>query len=201
VQTFSCRRRLKAILAGLVFGLLLAGCTDHDVPGADKPWPKLSVFPNRPSVEETVLRRHKLHEQYGDLERALPEPVAQPARPPVDALRIAVIQFARAQAELDIDTRTVLAQVAAYAKQARANVLLYGYSSVSIELAAGGSANEAARNIAEARLRAVGLALAEDGVPIDRMKFIARGRSEPVYLETEPAGAAGNRRVEVWFTR
>ena len=189
------------LLPAFALGLLLAGCTDYDVPGAEKPWPKLSDFPDRPDPEETDQRRRKLYEQYGDFERALPEPVDRPAHPPADALKVAVIQFPRAGAELDEGTRDILSQVAAYAQQARANVMLFGYSSVSIELAAGGSANEAARNIAAARLRAVGVALAKDGVPVDRIRLIARGRLDPVYLETGPTGEAGNRRVEIWFTR
>jgi outer membrane protein OmpA-like peptidoglycan-associated protein len=193
--------RSIALFATLALGLFLAGCTDYDVPGGDKPWPKLSEFPDRPDPEETDKRRRKLYQQYGDLERALPAPMERPARPPADALKVAIIQFPRAGADLDEGTREVLAQVAAYAQQARANVMLFGYSSLSVELASGGSAREAARGIAEARLRTVGVALAEDGVPIDRLQLIARGGIDPAWLESNPAGEAGNRRVEIWFTR
>ena len=193
--------RAVMLPALLTLGLLLAGCTDYDVPGGDKPWPNLSQFPNRPDSGETDTRRRKLYEQYGDLARALPDPVERPARPPSDALKVAVIQFPRAEAELDVGTRDILTQVAAYAQQARASIMLFGYSSTNIELASGSSAKEAARGIAEARLRAVGVALAEDGVPIDRLTLVARGRADPLYFESEPTGEAGNRRVEVWFTR
>ncbi|MBE9557927.1 MAG: OmpA family protein [Proteobacteria bacterium] len=193
--------RLISLFATLALGLLLAGCTDYDVPGGDKPWPKLSEFPDRPDPEETDRRRRKLYQQYGDLERALPEPTERPIRPPDDALKVAIIQFPRAGADLDEGTREVLSQVAAYAQRARANVMLFGYSSLSIELASGGSAKEAARGVAEARLRAVGVVLVEDGVPIDRIQLIARGNVDPVYFESDPAGEAGNRRVEIWFTR
>lgn len=193
--------RFPPLFALLALGLFLAGCTDYDVPGGDKPWPKLSQFPDRPDPEETDKRRRKLYQQYGDLERALPEPAERPAHPPAGALKVAVIQFPRAGAELDGDTREILSQVAAYAQQARANVMLFGYSSVKIERVSGGGVKEAARGIATARLRAVGLALAEDGVPIDRIRFIARGNADPVYVESDPAGEAGNRRVEIWFTR
>lgn len=193
--------RFVTLLAALALGLLLAGCADYDVPGGDKPWPELSDFPDRPDPEETDRRRRKLYQQYGDLERALPEPAERPGRPPEDALKVAVIQFPRAGADLDKDSREILSQVAAYAQQARANVMLFGYSSLSIELAAGGSAKEAARGIAEARLRAVGAALVGDGVPLDRIQLISRGNVDPVFLESDPAGEAGNRRVEIWFTR
>lgn len=193
--------RSTAFPAVLVLGLFLAGCTDYDVPGGDRPWPTLSEFPERPDPAETDKRRRKLYQQYGDLERALPEPVERPASPPVDSLKVAVIQFPRAEARLDEGAKAILTQVAAYAQQARANVMLFGYSSMNIELASGGSAREAAQGIAAARLRAVGVALAEQGVPIDRIQLVARGNVDPVYLETEPSGEAGNRRVEIWFTR
>lgn len=194
-------KRFLPLCAALAAGLLLAGCTDYDVPGEDKPWPKLSDVPDRPDPEETDRRRRKLYEQYGDLERALPKPTEQPARPPDDSLKVAVIQFPRATAELDDGAREVLAQVAAYAQRARANVLLFGYASLKVEIASGASARESARNLAATRLRAVGLALAQNGVPIDRLRLVARGNVDPAYLETAKTGEAGNRRVEIWFTR
>ena len=193
--------RSTTLMAALVLGLFLAGCTDYDVPGGDRPWPNLSGFPERPDPAEIDKRRRKLFQQYGDLERAMPEPLERPARPPAGALRVAVIQFPRAEAGLDPKTADILSQVAAYAQQARANVMLFGYSSMNIELASGGSARESARDIAAARLRAVGVALAERGVPVDRIQLVARGNADPAYLETGPSGEAGNRRVEIWFTR
>lgn len=193
--------RVASLFGLLVLGLLLAGCTDYDVPGADKPWPKLSQVPDRPDPEETDRRRRKLYERYGDLERALPTPTEQPAGPPPGALQVAVIQFPRAEAVLDDGAKEILAQVAAYAQQARADVMLFGYTSLKVELVLGGSARESARNLAINRLRAVGLVLAENGVPIDRLSLIARGNLDPAWLETEETGEAGNRRVEIWFTR
>jgi outer membrane protein OmpA-like peptidoglycan-associated protein len=193
--------RFVPLAAALALGLFVAGCTDYDVPGGDKPWPNLSEFPERPDPEETDSRRRKLYQQYGDLERALPAPTERPGRPPEGSLKVAIVQFPRAGADLDEGTREILSQVAAYAQQARASVMLFGYSSLSIELASGGSAKEAARGVAEARLRAVGVALVEDGVPLDRIQLIARGNVDPVYFESDPAGEAGNRRVEIWFTR
>ena len=194
-------RHILSLGALLALGMLLAGCTDYDVPGQDKPWPKLSDVPSRPDAQETDERRRKLYEQYGDLERALPAATEQPAKPPADALQVAVIQFPRAGAVLDDDAREILTQVAAYAQQARANVILFGYASLKVEVASGASARESARELATARLRAIGVELAKAGVPIDRLKLVARGNIDPAWQETEPTGEAGNRRVEIWFTR
>lgn len=193
--------RFPSLLAGLALALFLAGCTDYDVPGGDKPWARLSDFPDRPDPGEIDKRRRKLYQQYGDLERALPNPTERPAHPPPGALKVAVVQFPRAGVELDADTMEILSQVAAYAQQARANVMMFGYASLKIEQATGGSIKEAASGIASARLRAVGVALAENGVPVERLQLIARGNMDPAYLETDLSGEAGNRRVEIWFTR
>lgn len=202
MPSVTAKFRFLSLSAACVLGLFLAGCTDYDVPGGNKPWPKLSDFPEqRPDVEETDKRRRRLYQQYGDLERAMPEPTLTPAQPPPGSLKVAVIQFPRGGFEIEPAGREVLSQVAAYAQQARAEVMLFGYSSQKVELAVGGSAREASRQLATARLRAVGVALAEGGVPVDRINLVARGNLDPAYLETESAGEAGNRRVEIWFTR
>ena len=180
---------------------LLVGCTDYDVPGGDKPWPKLNEFPTQPDVAEMAERRRKLFGRYGDYEKALPEPSTQPANPPKGALRVAVIQFPRAGVVIDEESLDVLSQVAAYAQQSRSGVWLFGFASQRIELASGGTAEESSRDVAARRVRAVAIALARGGVPIDRMKLITRGSTDPVYIESEPTGEAGNRRVEIYLTR
>jgi outer membrane protein OmpA-like peptidoglycan-associated protein len=188
-------------LAVLVLGLFIGGCAHYNVPGGDQPWPKLSHVPDRPNQDEIDARRRRLYQQYGDLERALPEVSEKPAHPPAGALKVAVIQFPRAGVKLDDRAREVLAQVAAYAQQARANIMLFGYSSLNLELASSGNIREAAKGIAAARLRAVGVELFKQGVPFDRVELIARGNHDPAYRESKPTGEAGNRRVEIWFTR
>lgn len=198
-RLLSSRNSLFASL--LLPVLLLAGCESYDVPGGDKPWPVLGDFPERPDPEEMDRRRRALYGQYGDLESALPAPAETPVFPPAGALQVAVIQFPRAAAGLDARALEVLAQVAAYAKQARADVMLFGYSSLQLELASGGNARQASQRLAADRVRAVGLALAEAGVPAERLSLIARGALDPAFAEESPAGEAGNRRVEIYFTR
>ena len=190
-----------AATLAIAAGLLVAVCTDYDVPGADKPWPKLSDFPERPDAQKMDERRRRLIGRYGDPADALPEPAELPERPPAGALKVAVIQFARAGQELDDAAMDVLVQVAAYAQQSRATVWLFGYASRRVELAAGGSARLASQSLSSGRVRAVALALIEAGVPADRIRLVARGARDPVYMETAGTGEAGNRRVEVYFTK
>lgn len=195
------RDLLRVIALALLPLALLAACTGYDVPGADRPWPKLNEFPQRPDQVALEKRRRQLIGQYGDPAGALPQPANLPARPPAGAVRAAVVQFGRGQAELDSLSRDVLAQVAAYAQQARATVWLFGYTSGRVELASGKSARESSQRLAGDRVRAVALALLDFGVPPERVELVARGRADPLFLETAPAGEAGNRRVEIYLTR
>ncbi len=89
--------------------------------------------------------------------------------PPGGALRVAVIQFPRAGILIDEESLDVLSQVAAYAQQSRSGVWLFGFASQRIELASGGTAEESARDVAAQRVRAVAIALARGGVPIQQM--------------------------------
>jgi outer membrane protein OmpA-like peptidoglycan-associated protein len=193
--------RLLAVALALSAALISAGCTDYGVPGADKPWPELSDFPERPDAEATDKRRRRLIGKYGDPEKALPEPTGSPARPPQNSLKVAVIQFARADRELDDRAIDVLNQVAAYAQQSRASVWLFGYASQKVELAAGGSARLASRKLASDRVKAVAVVLIRAGVPADRIELVSRGALDPVYIESAAAGEAGNRRVEIYLAR
>lgn len=181
--------------------VLVAGCTDYDVPGADRPWPSLSDFPERPDAEKMDARRRRLIGKYGDPADALPEPDESPNRPPEGALKVAVIQFARAGRELDDNAMDILAQVAAYAQQSRASIWLFGHASRKVELASGGSARLASQTLSSDRVSAVALVLIKAGVPADRIRLIARGAHDPVYMETDRTGEAGNRRVEIYLTK
>lgn len=191
----------RAIILGAMLFAPLAACTGYDVPGGDRPWPKLTEFPARPDQEALEKRRRQLIGQYGDPAAALPKPAESPARPPAGAMRAAVIQFDRGQTALDGPSRDALAQVAAYAQQARATVWLFGYTSVRVELASGKSARESSMALAGDRVRAVALAMLDLGVPPERFELVARGRADPLYRETAPAGEAGNRRVEIYLAR
>ena len=193
------RLTLIAIVATTAAGL--AGCTDYGVPGGDRPWPKLHDFPERPDEKTMDERRRRLLGQYGNLDEALPEPAVQPARPPAGALKVAVIYFSRADATLDENARDVLTRVAEYANKAGGAVWLFGYASAKLELTGGGSAFKAQRDLSGVRVREVALALAKSGVPVDKLQLVARGAYDPAYLETQPTGEAGNRRVEIYFAR
>ena len=200
VRSFLHHRLLAATLV-VAAAFLVPGCTDYDVPGGDRPWPNLSDFPERPDAEKMDEQRRRLIGKYGDPVNALRAPAEVPDQPPEGALKVAVIQFSRAGRDLDDNAMDILAQVAGYAQQSRATVWLFGYASRRVELASGGSARLASQTLSSGRVRAVGLALINAGVPADRIQLIARGARDPAYLETERTGEAGNRRVEIFFTK
>ena len=192
---------IRAAALPAILVSVLVGCTSYDAPGGDKPWPSLSDIPGRPDPMEVDKRRRRLLGQYGDAGAALPQVKALPAQAPAGALRVAIIQFPRADAEIDDPAREILRQVSDYANQAGAAVWLFGYSSMGIELVSAGSARESAETLAAERVRSVGVALIEGGVPADRLELIARGAAEPAWLEATATGEAGNRRVEIYLVR
>lgn len=192
---------IRAAALAAILVSVLVGCTSYDVPGGDRPWPSLTDFPGRPDPAEMDMRRRRLLGQYGDAGAALPQVKALPAQAPAGALRVAIIQFPRADAEIDDPAREILRQVADYANQAGAAVWLFGYSSMSIELVSAGSARESAEVLAAERVRSVGVALIEGGVPADRLELIVRGAAAPAWLEGAATGEAGNRRVEIYLVR
>lgn len=197
----SLRGVIRPVLGAAALLLSAAGCSSYDVPGADRPWPKLSEFPVSPDTAAMDKRRRQLMGWYGDPVSGLPQPRPEPADPPAGALQVAVIQFSRGGAELDDRAREVLAEVAAYAQQVRATVWLFGYASVHPELAAGGDPRAVGRALAAARATQVGAALVRQGVPPERLELVARGGVDPVYLEISATAETGNRRVEIHFAR
>ena len=78
-RIFLYRPALAATLAAAAM-ILVAGCTDYDVPGADRPWPRLNDFPERPDEQLMEERRRRLIGKYGDPAAALPEPAEYPDR-------------------------------------------------------------------------------------------------------------------------
>lgn len=192
---------MELTVAVLVAIMVVAGCSSYDVPGGDRPWPKLSDFPGRPDMAGMEARRRRLIGRYGDPVVGLPEPKAEPAAPPAGALKVAVVQFPRGNAEIDAAARDVIAQAAAYAQKAQATVWLFGYASVHPELTTGKAPRKTARDLASARVKQVAAVLLEQGVPFDRLQLVSRGGIDPAYLEISPTGERANRRVEIYFSR
>lgn len=194
-------RQISLIVAGTACFLLISACSKYDVPGGDRPWPKLSDFPARPDTVAMEAQRRRLIGQYGDPVAGLPDPKPDPAVPPAGALKVAVVQFKRGDTEVDVTAHDVLAQTAAYAQKARATVWLFGYASVHAERAGGKNRRETARALASARVKQVAAVLLEQGVPLERLELVSRGGVDPAYLEVSPAGEEANRRVEIYLSR
>lgn len=194
-------RGLLKVVFATALPVLLVSCSDVEVPGADKPYPKLADFPTDTSPEELDKRRRRLVGKYGDAAGALGKAQQRPSRPPEGALRVAVIQFEHAKFEVDNAGKDILSQVAAYAQQSRASVWLFGYGSRRIELVTGETPAAASRALAEDRAREVAVILVKEGVPADRLYLITRGASDPMFHETAETGVAGNRRVEIFLVR
>jgi len=113
-------------------------------------------------------------------------------------VQVATIYFGDGSAALSNLDRQVVRQVAAVARRTGGIVRIIGHSSVGAATADSRS-HDGNYKVSLKRAEAVATELRRRGVSGDQVKVIARGDSEPVYLETASTGAAGNRRVEVYL--
>ena len=127
--------------------------------------------------------------------RSLPAP---PAPTPAAGLGepLATIQFAVNSTNLDQRDIDILRQVADISAQSGAAVRVIGHASGGANTPAAQQANQ---DVSVARARAVANALIALGVPRQRLTFEGRSDLVPLFDEGTAAGAAGNRRAEVYL--
>ena len=111
---------------------------------------------------------------------------------------VADIYFAQASARLDTEDREVLRSVAALSRSRGGRLRIVGHS--SREVAEVPELQQSLTNfqLSLARARGVAEALERLGVAPERLLVEALTDRDPIYRETTPEGAAGNRRVEIF---
>ena len=123
----------------------------------------------------------------------------QPSGRPAQSSQIATIFFGSATAVLTADDVAVLQEVAALQRETGGTVRVVGHSSrgaLALNRVKQGLLNF---KLSLDRANAVAEALARFGVARDRLDVIARGDGELLYAESSAAGAAGNRRAEIFL--
>jgi flagellar motor protein MotB len=115
------------------------------------------------------------------------------------SVQVATIYFSDGSASLTDLDQQVVRQVAQVARRTGGIVRIIGHSSVGDPSASANSRQSGNYRVSLKRANAVAAELRRHGVSVDRVQVIARGDSEPVYLETAATGAAGNRRAEVYL--
>jgi outer membrane protein OmpA-like peptidoglycan-associated protein len=124
---------------------------------------------------------------------------AQPTGRPAQSAQIATIFFGSATAVLTKDDVAVLREVAALQRETGGTVRVVGHSSrgaPALDRVKQGLLNF---KLSLDRANAVAEALTRFGVARDRLDVIARGDGELLYAESSAAGAAGNRRAEIFL--
>ena len=130
---------------------------------------------------------------------ALSRPAPEPSSRPIQLKKIAAIFFGSATASLTEDDVLVLEKVAALQLESGGRVRVVGHSSRGAP-----SSNQLKQRLSNFKLsldraNVVAEALIRFGVAGDHVDVIARGDGELLYAETTPAGAAGNRRTEIFL--
>lgn len=133
--------------------------------------------------------------QIAALTGARPESDARP----VQSTQVATIFFGSATASLTQDDISVLREVAALQLESGGDIRVVGHSSRGAP-----SVNQLKRGLSNFKLsldraNSVAEALIRFGVARDDVNVTARGDGELLYAETTSAGAAGNRRTEIFL--
>lgn len=108
-----------------------------------------------------------------------------------------IIYFSEGGAALDAGDREVLRSVAAIYRQRGGIIRVVGHSSQ--DGATSLDAQQANLQLSWSRANAVAKQLTREGVDPGAIQADALGASQPLYVESSAAGAAANRRVEIYF--
>jgi len=118
---------------------------------------------------------------------------------PAQSAQIATIFFGIATAALTKDDVSVLREVSELQREIGGTIRVVGHSSrgaPTVDRVKRGLLNF---KLSLNRANAVAAALTRFGVPKDHLEVIARGDGELLYAESSAAGAAGNRRAEIFL--
>ncbi len=120
-------------------------------------------------------------------------------RPSGETRPVALIYFADASSALDANAHRVLREVVRLQRENGGLVRVVGHASART-----GTDDLLRQKIGNlrmslARANAVAAALADMGVPADRIQVAGAGDTELIYDESSPTGEAGNRRAEIYL--
>lgn len=113
--------------------------------------------------------------------------------------QVATIHFNSSSSNLDTLDKQILAEVASAQRQTNADLLVIGHASGSTETADKVEQELSKFRISLARANRVAAQLIEMGVDPEKVQVEAAADDDPLYSESEPTGAAGNRRADIYF--
>jgi flagellar motor protein MotB len=114
---------------------------------------------------------------------------------------VGVVYFAEGSADLDAAGRRVLADVALLRKQRGGLLRVIGHDSLASQAPDPVEDRMAKFELSLERANTVAASLLDLGTGRKALEIVAASDSAPVYAETGPGGAAGNRRVEIFLAK
>jgi outer membrane protein OmpA-like peptidoglycan-associated protein len=126
---------------------------------------------------------------------------ARPAQPEsvLKTVQVATIYFRDGSTRLSAKDRQLVDQVAEIARRTGGTLRIVGHASMGAPAGNTDRATMANYKVSLERANSVATELARNGVPGPRMQVIAEGARNPIYAESAPTGAAGNRRAEIYL--
>lgn len=114
-------------------------------------------------------------------------------------VQIATIYFPKGSSRLSDEDRAIMQQVADIVQSRAGTVRVIGHSSVGQPTEDDARRQRLNFRVSMARANMVASELLRLGVPGNKLQVIAEGARKPIYAESQPTGAAGNRRTEIYM--
>ncbi len=132
-------------------------------------------------------------------QQAAPSPTTPLDQGVLKTVQVATIYFLSGSANLSETDRRVIQQVADMARRTGGTLRIIGHSSVGPQDRYSERQQVVNYKVSLDRANSVASQIVRTGVPRDRMKVTAEGDRNPIYSESSPTGAAGNRRTEIYL--
>lgn len=132
-------------------------------------------------------------------QQAAPSPTTPLDQGVLKTVQVATIYFLSGSANLSETDRRVIQQVADMARRTGGTLRVIGHSSVGPQDRYSERQQVVNYKVSLDRANSVASQIVRTGIPRDRMKVTAEGDRNPIYSESSPNGAAGNRRTEIYL--
>lgn len=132
-------------------------------------------------------------------QQVAPSPTTPLDQGVLKTVQVATIYFLSGSSNLSETDRRVIQQVADMARRTGGTLRIIGHSSVGPQDRYSERQQVVNYKVSLDRANAVASHILRTGIPRDRMKVTAEGDRNPIYSETSPNGAAGNRRTEIYL--
>ncbi len=132
-------------------------------------------------------------------QQAAPAPTTPLDQGVLKTVQVATIYFLSGSSNLSETDRRVIQQVADMARRTGGTLRIIGHSSVGPQDRYSERQQVVNYKVSLDRANSVASQIVRTGIPRDRMKVTAEGDRNPIYSESSPNGAAGNRRTEIYL--